>query len=64
VAGAAPDALQEEIHRLQQDVSRLEAQWQPPPGAHSATAMPDPLPEIRAQVERLERELKSSGVTP
>ncbi len=53
----APDTLQEEIHRLQQDVSRLEAQWQPPPGAHSATAMPDPLPEIRARVEQLEQEL-------
>ena len=60
----APDTLQEEINRLQQEVSRLEAEWQPPPGAHSTTAMPDPLPEIRAQVERLEGELKSSGVTP
>jgi len=56
---AAPDALLEEIHRLQQDVGRLETEWQPPPGAHSATAMPDPLPEIRAQVEQLERDLSA-----
>ena len=53
----APDTLQEEINRLQQEVSRLEALWRPPPGAHSTTAMPDPLPEIRAQVDQLERDL-------
>jgi hypothetical protein len=53
------DPLLDEIKRLQQDLARLEAQWRSPPGAHATIAAPDPLPEIRAQVEQLERELNT-----
>jgi serine/threonine-protein kinase len=50
------DHLQEEIAQLREDVARLEDRWRSPA---AGAAVPDPVPEIRAQVEQLEREMNA-----